>query len=203
MISFLAASSATGTSSVTVAKPIASLGSEVLVALVVQRDTAPITAPVTWRLIQRETHSDSGLTISSYWNIAVAAEPTITWTKSTTNTAMVVLVAAFANVNPVLPLAVTGSVAEGASATLRAQGVTTSPNGTMLMGFFAAEGATTFSDLAPMSQAAQLVSSLGSGDEVSAVITYQFQPSSGSSGDRSVSIDGSQYWLAQLIALKR
>jgi hypothetical protein len=127
---FRGASSATGTTTLTLSVPVQTVAGDLLLAQVMNRNLGTLTPPAGWTLIRRDT-SSAEVQSALYWKVAAVGEPNPTFTLSA-SMQMAGGIAAYAGVHATSPVDAHGAVT-GASATATAPSVTTTQSNTMLV----------------------------------------------------------------------
>lgn len=204
-------SSAVGNSSsvtitqITVAKPVSTVGNDVLIASIAVNGGAPatVTPPTGWNLISR-TDNDTDVSIISYWKVAGNSEPAAyTWTINS-QTRAIGGITRYSGVDTSNPVDVVGG-ASNRSTTAIAPSITTTSANDQIVTLFAFNAGVTntghFSTPAGMNEKYDTTNtpfgpSLASHDALQAV--------AGPSGSKSSNLgNGPQRnWVAQQIALK-
>ena len=133
-IAFRAASSAKGSTSLTLPTPAGTVAGDVLVAQVANRYEAyPLSAPSGWTLIFRDT-SGAAVTSALFWRVATATEPSgATFTLSgVSGVQMAGGIAAYSGVSTTNPVNASGTTA-GHGPTVSTASVTTTAANTLLL----------------------------------------------------------------------
>lgn len=170
---------------------------DVLIAQVAVRGAPTITAPAGWTLIR--STSTGTLIEASYWRVATSSSLSSTWTFSSSERA-IGGIAAFRNVDTVDPIDVSGGQTASGSATVTAPSQTQLSNNSMLVALFAtANGNSTFTTAASMTEAYDTNTSAGpNGAAIS--LNYQLDASSGATGSKTVTTSSADN-VGQLIVL--
>lgn len=151
-IAFRAASSggAVPTLALTVTTPAGVVADDVLIASITIRPDEPITAPAGWTLVRSDV---GGARQAIYVRTAVSGEPANhTWTFGNSVASAVGGIIAFAGIDPVDPIDVSGGQSNASSTSVTAPSVTTTVNDATLVAFFATANDATFTPPSGMTE---------------------------------------------------
>lgn len=188
--------------SLTLAYPGGLQENDVLIAQVVVRGNAAITAPAGWTLINR-TNNGTTLTQAVYWKRADASNPAAeNWTFAAARAAGAMI--AYRNVDPVAPVNVYSVRTNASSTSITADPVTPTVAGAQLVGLFAlAHGNANFTPPAGMDERADANTGAGPQNGVALELADEaYAGGTAATGSRVATASDAAVSVAHLLALR-
>ncbi len=183
-----------------IARPVGIVAGDVMVSVVDVRGTPAITPPAGWTFVRMDEIATT-MRQAVYVRVVGASEPpTYTWTFSKSQTAAGAILA-YSGVSTVAPVnAHSGAVNATAATTVTAPSVTTTVNGSMILGFFGITGIRSFTPPSGMAERSDL-SATGT-YPISSASADVLQAVAGATGDKVATASGSGKSVGQLVALR-
>ena len=199
----------TSGTTVTITRPASVATGNLMVAQIVVRSNAALTAPAGWSTIGNLQTSGTGLEQRIYYRFATAADTAGTtyqwsWTGAVDATGAIM---GYSGVDATNPFDVTPSNNSGTGTTATATGVTTTQTNDMLVAFYAAQGqsgpAVTLTQDASQTVAQEYTITSGSSPVSKARATGSdgSQAAAGATGNMTATASASTPWAAHLVAL--
>lgn len=189
---------------ITINKPTNTARGDVMVATIVDSAAGSTITSSGWTLIRKSNHTN-GPSITSFYKVAGASEPTNYTFSNTSNVRRAGGIITYRNVDNVTPVDVTGNANSGSSTSVTALSVTTSASDTMLVYSGGSGSGVAVPTYTPPSGMTERVD-VGAGGilgNTAVTMAEQSLSSSGSTGNKSATASQSGDWAAHLFALEQ
>lgn len=192
-----ASSGGVNAGTITVTVPANVRAGDVMVAAVVIRSNATITANAAWTLIRSDVSTSTNMRQSVYYRVVTGAEPAnYSWTY--TSTLAVAAIAAYRGVDLTTPIAANGGQANTSSTNIVAPAVNTGAANAMLVSFFGTRATTTINGPGTMTER---VEDDSGGTGVTLLVAEEFRATAGSTGTRTATGNTGAVNIGQSIVL--